>query len=106
MNLDPRDLDKIAAGTLEHYNGRAEQFWEGTRDHDVSQNISALLRHITAPAPYTILDLVCRLLLEKKTFTSMCDVVNGVHGDSKSAAKVLEHSECVALEQKFLKLDY
>jgi transposase len=43
MKLNPRDLEKIADLTLEHYNRRAEDFWEGTRDHDVSQNIKALL---------------------------------------------------------------
>ena len=105
MNLDPRDLDKIAAGTLEHYNGRAEQFWEGTRDHDVSQNISALLRHITAPAPYTILDLGCGPGRDLKTFTSMGHVAIGVEGASKLAAMALEHSGCEVLEQDFLKLN-
>jgi hypothetical protein len=31
MNLDPQDLEKIAHLTLEHYDRRAEEFWEGTR---------------------------------------------------------------------------
>ncbi len=105
MNLDPRDLEKIAAGTLEHYNGRAEQFWEGTRDHDVTQNISALLRHITGPAPYTILDLGCGPGRDLKTFTSMGHVAIGVEGASKLAAMALEHSGCEVLEQDFLKLN-
>jgi hypothetical protein len=43
------------AGTGEPYpgalRGRAEAFWEGTRDHDVSQNIEALLRHIGPRRP-------------------------------------------------------
>ena len=36
--------------TLAHYDERAEAFREGTRDHDVSQNIAALLRHIEGDA--------------------------------------------------------
>ena len=44
LKLNPQDLEKIAALTLDHYNQRAEDFWEGTRDHDVSQNIAALLQ--------------------------------------------------------------
>ena len=32
--------------TLAYYEGRAAQFWEGTRDHDVRQNMEALLRHV------------------------------------------------------------
>ena len=30
MKLDQQDLEKIADLTLEHYNRRAEDFWEGT----------------------------------------------------------------------------
>ena len=41
-DLDP-ELAEISRGTLAHYSGRAEPFWEGTRDHDVSQNLDALL---------------------------------------------------------------
>jgi hypothetical protein len=43
MKLNPKDLGKISDLTLEYYNRDAEEFWEGTRDHDVSQNIEALL---------------------------------------------------------------
>ena len=50
MKLNSQDLERIARLTLEHYNRRAEQFWEGTRDHDVSQNIAALLQHIEGAA--------------------------------------------------------
>jgi hypothetical protein len=32
------DLAFITAKTLEHYNERAAEFWEGTRDHDVKHN--------------------------------------------------------------------
>mgnify|MGYP003398647856 CR=1 FL=1 len=49
----------VAAATLAHYDARAEDFREGTRDHDVSQNIDALLRAIEGPPPFTILDLGC-----------------------------------------------
>ena len=44
MQLTPADLAKITAITLEHYDQSADGFWEGTRDHDVSQNLAALLR--------------------------------------------------------------
>jgi hypothetical protein len=59
MKLDPPALRQVVARTLEHYHSRAEAFWEGTRNHDVAQNIEALLRHIQAAAPYTILDFGC-----------------------------------------------
>src|SRR6185295_3415606 len=43
MLLKPEELKQIAARTLAHYDQHAQAFWDGTRDHDVSQNIAALL---------------------------------------------------------------
>ena len=59
MKLEPQDLEKVASLTLDYYNGRAENFWQGTRDHDVSQNIAALLQYIEGKPPFTILDFGC-----------------------------------------------
>mgnify|MGYP003406837023 CR=1 FL=1 len=59
MPLSPDDLQDIGARTLAHYEQHAQSYWEGTRDHDVSQNIDALLRHIEGTPPFTILDLGC-----------------------------------------------
>ncbi len=39
-----QSLRQIADRTLGDYDQRAEDFWEGTRGHDVSQNIASLLR--------------------------------------------------------------
>ena len=33
MKLNPQDLEKIADLTLEHYNQRAEDFWEGIAEN-------------------------------------------------------------------------
>ena len=46
MELKPEDLAKITDFTLSCYNEHAEDFWEGTRDHNVNQNITALLQSI------------------------------------------------------------
>jgi len=54
--LEPHELDKVATATLAYYEQRAEDFRAGTRDHDVSQNIAALLRHIDGESPFVILD--------------------------------------------------
>ena len=53
------DIDDITRSTLDHYDGHAAAFFAGTIDHDVSQNIDALLGAIEAPPPFTILDLGC-----------------------------------------------
>jgi len=59
MKLNPQDLEKIVSRTLDHYNERADDFWQGTRDHNVKQNIAALLQWIEGEAPFTILDFGC-----------------------------------------------
>ena len=46
--------------TIGHYEGRAELFWEGTKDHDVSQNIQALIDALPGVGPHHILDLGCQ----------------------------------------------
>jgi hypothetical protein len=43
MKLNSQDLEKITDLTLDCYNQNAEDFWEGTRRHDVSQNIAAMV---------------------------------------------------------------
>jgi SAM-dependent methyltransferase len=59
MKRNPQDLEKIASVALEYYDQHAEDFWEGTKDHDVSRNIEALLKHIEGAAPFSILDFGC-----------------------------------------------
>ena len=57
--LGSPELVEIATRTIGHYDAKAEQFWEQTRDHDVTQNRNCLLRHIESDPPFTILDLGC-----------------------------------------------
>lgn len=57
MKLNPQDLKKIALLTLEHYNLRAEEFWKGTRYHNVRQNIEALLQHIEGSSLFQVGEL-------------------------------------------------
>ena len=39
-------LREATQRTLDHYNHNAEDFFAGTRDHDVQQNMDALLQFI------------------------------------------------------------
>jgi SAM-dependent methyltransferase len=103
--LNPQDLNKIAAGTLEHYNQRAQDFWEGTRDHDVSQNIEALLQHIEGRAPFTILDFGCGPGRDLKVFADRGHLAVGLEGAACFAAMARIHSGCEVWQQDFLKLD-
>ena len=77
MKLNSQDLDKIADVTLDFYNRHAEDFWEGTRDHDVSQNITAILQHIEAERPFIILDFGCGPGRDLKVFTELGHIAIG-----------------------------
>jgi SAM-dependent methyltransferase len=102
--FDPDELHRIAAGTLEHYNRGAEAFREGTRDHDVSQNIDALVRHIEGAPPFTILDLGCGPGRDLKAFTRMGHVAIGLEGAARLAQMAREATGCEVWEQDFLAL--
>ncbi|MDM0028093.1 class I SAM-dependent methyltransferase [Variovorax saccharolyticus] len=105
MPLSSEDLERIAAVTLQHYDQSAEAFWEGTRDHDVSQNIAALLGHIEAAPPYAILDFGCGPGRDLKAFSRLGHVATGLEGSERFAAMARAHSGCEVLRQDFLKLD-
>lgn len=57
--LSPEELRTVSESTVSHYDQRADAFRAGTMDHDVSQNVDALLRHLPGPAPQRLLDLGC-----------------------------------------------
>jgi SAM-dependent methyltransferase len=105
MKLHPHDVEKIASLTLEHYNLRAEDFREGTRDHDVSQNIAALLSHIEGEPPFTILDFGCGPGRDLKIFAALGHVAIGLDGAERFAAMARTDTGCDVWQQDFLKLD-
>ncbi len=105
MKLDPQDLAKIADITLEHYNNRADDFWEGTRGHDVSQNIGALLQYIEGNPPLSILDFGCGPGRDLKTFADLGHIAVGLEGSARFAEMARAYSGCEVLHQDFLKLD-
>ena len=105
MKLKAEELARIAKVTLEHYEQRAEEFWRGTRDHDVSQNIGELLRHIEGAPPFTILDLGCGPGRDLKALSALGHLAVGLEGAPTFAAMARAHSGCEVLEQDFLGLD-
>ncbi|MGH8634116.1 MAG: class I SAM-dependent methyltransferase, partial [Burkholderiales bacterium] len=104
MKTNPQDLEAIAGRTLQHYDRNAEDFWQGTRDHDVSQNIEALLRHLEGEPPFTILDLGCGPGRDLKAFTDLGHVAIGLEGAARLAEMARAWSGCEVWQQDFLKL--
>jgi SAM-dependent methyltransferase len=103
--LDPDELSEIAARTLAHYAERAEQFRAGTRDHDVSQNIAALLKHLQGEPPFTILDFGCGPGRDLKAFAALGHRPIGLDGTGGFAAMARADSGCEVWQQDFLALD-
>ena len=105
MKLNPQDLGKIAELTLEHYNRHAEEFWEGTRDHDVGQNIEALLQYIESKPRSTILDFGCGPGRDLKVFSELGHIAVGLEGAAHFVTMAHTYSGCEVWQQDFLKLD-
>jgi SAM-dependent methyltransferase len=105
MNERSDSPQELARRTLGHYEARAEAFWEGTRDHDVSQNIEALLRHIDAEPPFLILDFGCGPGRDLLDFSRRGHLPVGLEGASALAHMARKHSGCEVWEQDFLALD-
>jgi SAM-dependent methyltransferase len=105
MKLTPQELARTAELTLGHYDGSAEAFWQGTRDHDVSQNIAALLRHIESSAPFVILDLGCGPGRDLIAFAKLGHIAVGLEGAARMAALARANSGCEVWQQDLLALD-
>lgn len=99
------DTHAITDLTLDDYRANAEAFRDGTRDHDVSQNIDALLRHIEARPPFRILDLGCGPGRDLKALTSRGHVAVGLDGAEPFVRMAREETGCEVLHQDFLNLD-
>jgi SAM-dependent methyltransferase len=105
MKTRQPEMAQISGRTLEYYDRRADDFWQGTRDHDVSQNIAELLRHIEGEPPFTILDLGCGPGRDLKAFAALGHTAVGLEGAPRFVAMARVHSGCEVWEQDFLRLD-
>ena len=105
MKLGPRDLAQIANLTLDHYNQRAEEFRDGTQDHDVSQNVAALLQAIESEPPFTILDFGCGPGRDLEAFTALGHVAVGLEGAARFVEMARAASGCEVWQQDFLALE-
>jgi SAM-dependent methyltransferase len=105
LPLDRDGLRYISGVTLAHYDRHADAFWDGTKDHDVSQNTSALLRHLDGAGPFAILDLGCGPGRDLATFRALGHEAIGLDGAPRFVAMARAHSGCAVWQQDFLALD-
>ena len=94
-------LDRIESETLDHYEQNAQSFWEGTYDHDVSQNIESFIAALPAVKPLNILDFGCGPGRDIITFKSMGHNPIGLDGSKAFCLMATKYSDCKTLNQQF-----
>jgi SAM-dependent methyltransferase len=102
--LTPEELAQTSVITLGHYNRHADSFWEGTKDHDVSQNRAALLEHLHGEGPFRILDFGCGPGRDLKVFRAMGHEAVGLEGAERFVQLARDYSSCEVWLQDFLSL--
>ncbi len=102
--LTEAQLAEIESVTLGHYSDNAESFWQGTRDHDVSQNYAALLHCFPKPQSLDILDLGCGPGRDLVYFQSMGHRPVGLDGSAAFCEMARANAGCKVLHQQFLSL--
>ncbi len=98
-------LEEVTRLTLQHYNQRAESFWEGTCAHDVTQNINAMLNHIRSEPLFTPFDFGCGPGRDLKALAELGRVAIGFDGAPRFVEMARIHTGCEAWLQDFLALD-
>jgi SAM-dependent methyltransferase len=94
----------VSGRTLAHYEANAASFWDGTKDHDVSQNYAAFLGALEGAPPFTLLDFGCGPGRDLAYFRSLGHEPVGLDGCRAFCAMARLHSGCGVLEQDFLHL--
>ncbi|MBD9517053.1 MULTISPECIES: class I SAM-dependent methyltransferase [unclassified Pseudomonas] len=105
MSTEDPILRDISRVTLQHYQNSAQSFREGTWDHDVTQNIAALLRHIQGEAPFVLLDFGCGPGRDLCALKGMGHAPVGLDGCADFVAMAREASGCEVWQQDFLALE-
>ena len=81
--FDETQLRRISEKTIGHYDRTTEDYWDGTRNHDISQNYEALLEAIEGEPPYAILDLGCGPGRDLRYFRLLGHDATGLDGSMK-----------------------
>ena len=105
MIMNPTGPEKISRRTLEYYNQCSEEFRKGTRHHDVSQNVEALLQHLEGKPPFTILDFGRGPGRDLKAFVERGHNAIGLEGAEHFVTMARAHSGREVWQQDFLQLE-
>lgn len=104
-DLRAEQLDQIEKITLGHYDDNAWSFWQGTKDHDVSQNYAAFLTRFPVDKKLDILDFGCGPGRDIRYFKSLGHQPVGLDGSAAFCNMARKYTGCEILHQQFLKLN-
>jgi SAM-dependent methyltransferase len=103
-SLPAEQLTEIERITLGHYDSNALSFWQGTRDHDVSQNYQALLSRFPLEQTLDILDFGCGPGRDLSHFKTLGHRPVGLDGSAAFCTMARAHTGGEVLHQHFLSL--
>jgi SAM-dependent methyltransferase len=96
---------EYAKSTIQYYEENAEQFWQGTRDHDVTQNYDAFLDALAGKGPHKILDFGCGPGRDIAAFKNLGHNPVGLDGTLNFVNMAEKYTGCEVLHQDFTSLD-
>ena len=88
FRVDVEQSHRMSQVTIAYYDRMAEAYWDGTRDHDVSQNYTAFLDAIENDPPYSILDLGCGPGRDLHHFRLLGHNAVGLDGSREAASRL------------------
>jgi 2-polyprenyl-3-methyl-5-hydroxy-6-metoxy-1,4-benzoquinol methylase len=104
-SLNSEELNNVEKGTLNHYDANAKSFWEGTKDHDVTQNIESFLSACVQKKSLDILDFGCGPGRDVKYFKTLGHSPTGLDGSEEFCKLASDYTNCPILQQTFLNLE-
>ena len=96
---------KLTASTLKHYEEKAQEFWEATKNHDVTQNYNSFLMSMNSRKSLRILDFGCGPGRDLKFFKESGHLAFGLDGSKIFCDMAVKNSGCMVFHQDFIDLD-
>ena len=95
---------QLTQKTIEHYSANPQGFWQGTKDHDVTQNINALLTNIQGTGPFNILDFGCGPGRDLKYFKDLGHEAHGLDGCPEFCEMAKSYANTKVFHQNFIEI--
>lgn len=104
VSLTAPEMEIAMRSTMERYGLTAQDYFEASLEHDVSQNYDAFLSSIDANPPYDILDLGCGSGRDLRYFRLQGHNAVGLDGVPQLLDIASAYSGCAVQHQDFLNL--